>query len=38
VLKTDASVWCWGNNQYGQLGIDVGPQASTPARVIPPCQ
>jgi alpha-tubulin suppressor-like RCC1 family protein len=38
VLKTDASVWCWGNNQYGQLGVDVGPQTSLPVRVIPPCQ
>jgi alpha-tubulin suppressor-like RCC1 family protein len=38
VLKTDASVWCWGNNQYGQLGVAIGPSASTPAQVLPPCQ
>jgi alpha-tubulin suppressor-like RCC1 family protein len=38
VLKADASVWCWGSNQYGQLGANVGPQSSTPVRVLPPCQ
>jgi alpha-tubulin suppressor-like RCC1 family protein len=25
--KTDGTLWCWGNNQYGQLtGSDAGPQ------------
>jgi alpha-tubulin suppressor-like RCC1 family protein len=37
-VKTDGSVWCWGNNQYGQLGVDVGPLATAPVRVRPPCQ
>jgi alpha-tubulin suppressor-like RCC1 family protein len=38
VLRTDGSVWCWGNNQYGQLGVAVGSKATSPVRVIPPCQ
>lgn len=32
--KTDSTLWCWGNNQYGQLGL--GPDTSpvqTPALV-----
>jgi alpha-tubulin suppressor-like RCC1 family protein len=37
VVKVDGSVWCWGNNQYGQLGVD-GPGATSPVRVMPPCQ
>jgi len=37
-VKVDGSVWCWGNNQYGQLGADVGPVATKPVRVRPPCQ
>src|SRR5262249_39515169 len=32
--KTDGSVWCWGNNQYGQIGADVGSLTTTPAQVI----
>jgi alpha-tubulin suppressor-like RCC1 family protein len=20
-LKTDGSVWCWGSNMYGQVGV-----------------
>jgi len=28
-LKTDNSVWCWGDNYYGQVGIGVDPQANT---------
>jgi alpha-tubulin suppressor-like RCC1 family protein len=38
VLRTDGSVWCWGNNQYGQLGVAIASKATTPIRVIPPCQ
>jgi alpha-tubulin suppressor-like RCC1 family protein len=38
VVKVDGSVYCWGNNQYGQLGVDVGPIATSPVRVLPPCQ
>jgi alpha-tubulin suppressor-like RCC1 family protein len=37
-VKVDGSVWCWGNNQYGQLGADVGPGANAPVQVIAPCQ
>ena len=37
-VKTDGSVWCWGNNQYSQLGVDVGPLSATPVQVYPPCQ
>jgi alpha-tubulin suppressor-like RCC1 family protein len=37
-LKTDGSVWCWGNNQYNQLGVAVGSKATKPAMVMPPCQ
>jgi alpha-tubulin suppressor-like RCC1 family protein len=36
-VKVDGSVWCWGSNQYGQLGVDVGPLARSPVRVKPPC-
>ncbi|MFN7132532.1 MAG: EGF domain-containing protein, partial [Myxococcales bacterium] len=27
-LKTDATLWCWGDNVYGQLGIGAGPAAT----------
>jgi alpha-tubulin suppressor-like RCC1 family protein len=37
-VKTDGSVYCWGSNQYGQLGVSVGPLATSPVRVRPPCQ
>jgi alpha-tubulin suppressor-like RCC1 family protein len=37
-VKTDSSVWCWGNNQYGQVYEGAGPQALNPVRVLPPCQ
>jgi alpha-tubulin suppressor-like RCC1 family protein len=30
-LKTDGTVWCWGSNGYGQLGI--GSTSSTPYTV-----
>jgi alpha-tubulin suppressor-like RCC1 family protein len=36
-VKTDGSVWCWGNNQYGQLGVEAGPIATAPVQVRPPC-
>jgi len=37
-LKKDGSVWCWGNNQYGQLGVaSAGPSRSTPIEVIERC-
>jgi len=38
VVKSDGSVWCWGNNQFAQLGVPVGREALMPAQVSPPCQ
>jgi serine/threonine-protein kinase len=38
VVKTDGSVWCWGNNQYGQVGAGVGSKATSPVRIVVPCR
>ena len=35
-VKRDGSVWCWGNNHYGQLGRE-GSSSATPVRAIAPC-
>lgn len=32
-LKTDGTIWTWGNNQYGQLGLGNTFNASTPTQV-----
>ncbi len=32
-LKSDGTVWTWGNNQYGQLGIGNTTNATTPVQV-----
>ncbi len=32
-LKPDGSVWCWGRNQYGQLGVCDETDRSTPTSV-----
>ena len=34
-LKTDHTVWCWGNNANGQLGSDpaINPTSNTPLQV-----
>jgi alpha-tubulin suppressor-like RCC1 family protein len=37
-VKTDGSVWCWGNNQYGQVGADVGSLTATPTQVMAACR
>jgi len=33
-LKADGSVWCWGRNNYGQLGVCDYSDRSTPTSVI----
>ncbi|HEX3798401.1 MAG TPA: ABC transporter permease subunit [Verrucomicrobiae bacterium] len=32
-IKRDGSLWVWGNNQIGQLGIGPGPFQETPVQV-----
>ena len=32
-LTTDAAVWCWGDNLYGQLGSSVIPGSAVPSPV-----
>ncbi len=34
VLKSDGTVWAWGNNSYGQLGDGTKQHKSTPVQVI----
>lgn len=34
VLKNDGSVWSWGDNTYGQLGIGTTNEESEPQRVL----
>ena len=36
VLKTNGTVWCWGDNQYGQLGTGNTVSQSLPTQVIGP--
>ncbi|MFY0581323.1 hypothetical protein ACN28S_50075 [Cystobacter fuscus] len=31
-LRADGSVWAWGNNSYGQLGVGTLPGGSSPPR------
>lgn len=35
-LKNDGTVYCWGNNQYGQIGDTTFSQANTPVQVVGP--
>ncbi len=37
-IKSDGSVYCWGNNQYGQLGVVSVRVSTEPLRVLPPCE
>jgi alpha-tubulin suppressor-like RCC1 family protein len=32
-LKTDGSVWAWGNNEFAQLGDGTNKNKSSPARI-----
>ena len=32
-LKSDDTLWAWGHNEYGQLGIGVFPNKNAPARI-----
>lgn len=32
-IQQDASLWCWGNNDIGQLGIDAPGSVPTPIKV-----
>jgi alpha-tubulin suppressor-like RCC1 family protein len=34
VLKQDGSVWCWGTNRLGQLGIGSTSASASPAKVV----
>lgn len=36
-VKTDGSVWCWGNNQYGQVGARASGRETAPVQVFSPC-
>jgi alpha-tubulin suppressor-like RCC1 family protein len=35
--RLDSSVWCWGNNDYGQLGVQGAGSAVVPIEVVPAC-
>jgi len=34
VLKSDGTLWCWGNNGYGQLGDNTTTSRITPVQVV----
>lgn len=36
-VKSDGSVWCWGNNQYGQVTGTAGARTPVPVQLFPPC-
>jgi len=33
-IRTDNSLWAWGTNVFGQLGVDVGIESDTPVKVM----
>jgi alpha-tubulin suppressor-like RCC1 family protein len=33
----DSSLWCWGSNEFGQLGVAAGPGHDVPMLVAPAC-
>jgi alpha-tubulin suppressor-like RCC1 family protein len=34
-IKTDGSLWCWGNNEYGQLGDRSYENKNSPVQIMP---
>jgi len=34
-IKTDGSLWCWGNNEYGQLGNGSYENKNSPVQIMP---
>jgi len=34
-IKTDGSLWCWGNNEYGQLGDGSYENKNSPVQIMP---
>jgi alpha-tubulin suppressor-like RCC1 family protein len=32
-VKLDGTLWCWGKNLWGQLGIGTTQESTTPAQV-----
>lgn len=34
-LRKDGSVWCWGRNEYGELGMDAGSAAPGVPTLVP---
>ncbi|MBL8918449.1 MAG: hypothetical protein JNJ54_06280 [Myxococcaceae bacterium] len=37
-VKSDGSVWCWGNDQYGQVSATAGARLTVPTQLFPACQ
>jgi alpha-tubulin suppressor-like RCC1 family protein len=33
-IKTDGTLWCWGNNQFGQLGDNTATSRSSPVQTV----
>ena len=34
-LKTDGTLWAWGDNSYGQLGLGSTAEKNSPTQVDP---
>jgi alpha-tubulin suppressor-like RCC1 family protein len=37
-VMNNGAIYCWGANQYGQLGVRNPSSTSTPVRTLPPCK
>jgi alpha-tubulin suppressor-like RCC1 family protein len=35
-IKVDGSAWCWGENDFGQLGDGTTTDSDVPVRVLDP--